>query len=390
MIGGGRATELHVSALKRVASIEIRLKTVMARDYEHAKCVMREYGFEKCTICLNDILDDPEIDVVDICTPPNSHFELVRKIIAAGKHVICEKPLHGMFEENLLSGGDSSKLFDSYHDFCTELDEMGEFIEKSGMLFMYAENFVYAPAITKAAEIIKAKKSRLLYIKGEESLKGSSSPVAGEWSKTGGGSLMRVGSHPLSTAIFLKQIESEARGVDIAIEGVVADVGCVIRTLSEHEHRYIAANPLDVEDTATVLISFSDSSRACIIANDTLLGGSNNYVDAYCNDAVLRCQLTMNDIMKAYVLDEEGLDDVYFSEMLQSKCGWNNPFIADEVIRGYVNEMQDFMECIAGSRQPRAGFKLASDTVKIIYVAYLSSATGVKIMFKGGMPLIQR
>ena len=53
---------------------------------------------------------------------------------------------------------------------------------------MYAENFVYAPGIQKS-EIIRNKKSQILFMKGEESLRGSSSPVAGSWDKTGGGSL---------------------------------------------------------------------------------------------------------------------------------------------------------------------------------------------------------
>ena len=39
------------------------------------------------------VLNDPEIDVVDICTPPHAHFEMMCQALAAGKHVICEKPL---------------------------------------------------------------------------------------------------------------------------------------------------------------------------------------------------------------------------------------------------------------------------------------------------------
>ena len=102
---------------------------------------------------------------------------------------------------------------------------------------MYAENFIYAPAINKAAEIIKKKKSRILYAKGEESLKGSSSPVAGEWSKTGGGTFMRTGSHPLSAILWLKKIEGEARGEKIFVTSVLADMGNVTENLSEYEHQ---------------------------------------------------------------------------------------------------------------------------------------------------------
>ena len=180
-------------------------------------------------------------------------------------------------------------------------------VRSSGKQFMYAENFVYAPAIQKAAEIIAAKKSRILYMKGEESLKGSSSAVAGEWAKTGGGTFIRTGTHPLSAILWLKQQEALASGREIRVQSVLADMACVTPGLTAYEHRHIAAKPYDVEDTSTCVISFTDGTRAVVIACDTLLGGSKNYVELYCNDAALSCTLTLNNLMSSYLLDEDGL-----------------------------------------------------------------------------------
>ena len=134
-----------------------------------------------------------------------------------------------------------------------------------------------------------------------------------------------------------------------------------------------------MEDTSTCIVEFTDGTRAVVIACDTLLGGSKNYVELYCNDAALNCVLTMNNLMSSYMLDEDGLDDVYLSEMLPSKCGWNYPFISDEIIRGYTNEMQDFMEAVAFDREPKSGFALARDTVKVVYAAYFSAEQGKKV-----------
>ena len=149
--------------------------------------------------------------------------------------------------------------------------------------------------------------------------------------------------------------------------------------LSKYEHRHIAANPNDVEDFGTVILEFSDNSRAVIIATDTLLGGSRNYVEAYCNDAVIYCKLTLSDLMTTYFLDEDNLDNVYISEMLPSKLGWNNPFIEDEFIRGYTEEMKDFMECVYYNKHPKSDFTLGINTTKIIYASYLSAEQGKKI-----------
>lgn len=319
-----------------------------------------------------------EIDIVDICTPPYLHEEMVVRALQAGKHVICEKPLCGYFgmDEDIWPIGKNVSKIKMYDELVKSLERIKKVIEMSGKKFMYAENFIYAPAINKAAEIISKKKSRILYAKGEESLKGSSSSVAGEWSKTGGGTFIRTGAHPLAAILWLKRVEGITRGENITVKTVFADMGQITPGLSPYEHRHIAADPLDVEDCGTVLLTFSDGTKAIIIATDTLLGGSRNYVELYCNDAVINCKLTMSDIMSTYFLDEDRLDDVYISEMLPAKTGWNNPFLEDEIIRGYTDEMRDFIDAVYYDKEPKSGFELASDTIRIIYAAYKSAEIG--------------
>lgn len=381
MVGAGRATELHMHALHRVSDIKLRFKTIVARRAEQLLPAKERYGFEIASYDFNDLLNDPEIDVIDICTPPYVHEDMIIRAMQAGKHVICEKPLAGYFgEENDVAPiGLTVPKTVMYEKLLKSLEKLKNIIEASDRKFMYAENFVYAPAVVKTAEIISAKKSRILYMKGEESLKGSSSYVAGEWDKTGGGTFIRTGTHPLSALLWLKQQEARARNIDIAVESVLADMGRITPSLSEYEHRHIMARPNDVEDNGTVILTFTDQSKALVLATDTLLGGSKNYIELYCNDAAINCTLTMNDMMSTYFLDEQGLDNVYLSEMLPAKTGWNKPFIADEVIRGYTDEMQDFMEAIYYDREPKSGFKLAYDTIKITYAAYMSAEIGRKI-----------
>ena len=378
MAGAGRATELHVNALRRYNGVPICFKHIIARRFEQVSAAQSRYGFVNSSLDFNDLLSDPEIDIIDICTPPYVHEEMIIKALNAGKHVICEKPLSGYFGMN----GDAEPIGLNvtrelmYEKLLESLEKLRKIIESSDKKFMYAENFVYAPAINKAAEIIKKKQSRILYAKGEESLKGSSSPVAGEWCKTGGGTFIRTGAHPLSAILWLKRVEAASRGENITVKSVLADMGRITPDLTPYEHRHIAANPIDVEDSGTVILNFSDHTKAVIIATDTLLGGSRNYVELYCNDAVINCKLTMSDLMSTYFLDEDRLDDVYISEMLEAKTGWNNPFLEDEIIRGYTDEMKDFVEAVYYDKEPKSGFPLAYDTIKIIYAAYKSAEIG--------------
>ena len=381
MAGAGRATELHMNALRRYTEVPICYKRIIARRWEQVNVAKERFGFVEASLEFDDLLNDSEIDVIDICTPPYAHEEMIIKALKAGKHVICEKPMTGYFgkEEDEYPIGINVSKVKMYDELMLSLNRLKEVVNSSEKKFMYAENFVYAPAVTKAAEIIHRKQSRILFAKGEESLKGSSSPVAGEWCKTGGGTFMRTGAHPLSAILWLKHEEAVTHGETITVKTVFADMGRITPNLSEYEHRHIAARPIDVEDCATVIITFSDNTRAVVIATDTLLGGSKNYIELYCNDAVVNCKLTMSDMMETYFLDEDRLDDVYISEMLPSKTGWNKPFLEDEIIRGYTDEMRDFIESIYYDRNPKSSFDLAYDTAKIIYAAYKSAELGVAV-----------
>lgn len=380
VVGAGRALELHAFGYKR-SNIPVRLKTVMARRQEQIQQAIELYGFEKGTMSYADILNDPEIDVIDICTPPYVHKEEIIQAMKAGKHVICEKPLVGYFGRL----GDPEPIGEKvskkkmYECLLQDLDELRTVVKQSGKRFMYAENFVYSPAVLKAGEIIRAKKSRILYMKGEESLNGSSSAVAGEWSKTGGGIFMRNGVHPLGAILYLKEQEALARGINVTVKSVYGDMGYATKGLNEYEHRHIAARPNDVEDAGTAVITFTDGSKATIISTDNLLGGSKNYVEVYANDTAINCRLTMNDAMETYMVDSDGMDGVYLSEMLPIVTGWNKPFVADEMLRGYCNEIVDFMGAVIEDREAEGCFDLASQVMKVTYAAYYSNEEGRRI-----------
>lgn len=379
-LGAGYAARLHGNGYRKVSGVPIRLKTICDLNLQLAEQVKDACGYEGITADFENLLRDPEINVIDIVTPPFLHIPMAIRAIRAGKHVICEKPLTGYFgksgEENV---GHSTKKADMYRACMEEMETVRRVLGESDRKFLYAENFVYATPVQKAAELIRAKKSKILFMKGEESLKGSSSPVAGKWNRTGGGTLVRTGSHPLAGMLWLKRQEALARGEEITVKSVSADVGMTTACLNQYEHRHIKARPEDVEDYAAVTLTFSDGTKCLTIASDAVLGGTKNYIELYSNDSALVCNITPTDLLNTYFLDEEGIEEIDISEMLPRKLGWNKAFVSDEIIRGYAGELQDFAETIAYDKEPVSDFELAYLTTQVMYAAYVSAEEGRRV-----------
>ena len=60
---------------------------------ERARAMADMFGIEKVYSDPRDLLNDPEVEMVDVCTPTETHLPLSLAVIEAGKHVLCEKPL---------------------------------------------------------------------------------------------------------------------------------------------------------------------------------------------------------------------------------------------------------------------------------------------------------
>lgn len=384
IVGAGFAGNFHTNAYNKVSGVNLRIKYVFDNDQERAQQLCDKWDIiEQVAASYQEVLEDLEVDVVDIITPPVTHLDLSYQALEANKHVICEKPLTGYFGEE----GDEEPIglnvpkAKMYEKLLADIDECRQKFEASDRLFMYAENYVYSPNILRSAEMIEAKKSKIMYMKGEESIRSSTSPASAYWSLAGGGSLIRLGSHPIGGMLFLKQAEAKARGEEIAVQSVVAETGRLAPSLNEHDKRYFPAKSIDTEDFATVVITFTDGTKAISISNDNTLGGVKNYVEVYTNDSALVNNITPADNLSTYFLDQDDLEDVYISEQLQDKTGWNKVFVAEETLRGYLAQFQDFAECVAENRQPLSGLDLAYDTIKIIYAAYLSAEEGRRVDF---------
>lgn len=380
LVGAGFAADLHMHGYKRAYGVNAEVAAVVARG-DHVNKFARHFGIPTVYRDYRDLIADRDIDVVDICTPAYLHAGMAVEFMEAGKDVICEKPFTGYFGrpgDDTPVGRRVAKAA-MYERVMEEMTAARERINASGRLFMYAEDWVYAPAVSKTAEMVAATCDKILFMKAEESHSGSHAEHASRWDMTGGGALIRQGCHPLSAVLYLKQVEARARGEKIAVAEVTADVGNLGDILKGDEHRYVLSHPVDVEDWAMMTATFTDGTKATVFAGDMILGGVRNLVETFTSGGVLFANIAPNNHMVTYMTDEAKLANVYITEKVDRKTGWQFVCLNEEWTRGYVQEIQDFMECVRDRRQPLAGLNLAIDTIQATYAAYWAAEEGRRV-----------
>jgi predicted dehydrogenase len=380
LAGCGFVSELHMHAYRRVYGVNVEVRAVAARG-DHVVEFAGRHGIATVYRSFGDLVADRDIDVIDICTPPNLHAAMIVDAMQAGKHVICEKPFAGYFGRD----GDKAPIGKHvpkslmYERVLEEMAKTRAAIEKTGRLFMYAEDWIYAPAVIKTAEILRATKDKILFMKGEESHSGSHAAHAAQWAMTGGGSLIRMGCHPLSAVLYLKQVEARARGEAIAVSSVSCDVGNVAACLRPDERGVIKSNPVDVEDWGVLTATFSDGTKGTVFSGDMIAGGVRNLIETYTSGGALFANITPNTHMMSYQTSEEKLASVYITEKVDRKTGWQYVCLEEEWTRGYTQEIQDFMECVATGRQPLSDLVLAFETIKVNYAGYWAAEEGRRV-----------
>ncbi|MBZ2183886.1 MAG: Gfo/Idh/MocA family oxidoreductase [Bryobacter sp.] len=139
MIGYGFMGRAHSNAFRKVGNFfplehEIVLKAACARSEDKARAFAANWGYESIETDWRKLVDRPDIDVIDIASPNDTHREIALAAAAAGKMILCEKPL----------GRNSA-----------ESEEMVAAVEKAGVANMVWYNYRRVPAVTMAKQLVE-------------------------------------------------------------------------------------------------------------------------------------------------------------------------------------------------------------------------------------------
>ena len=373
IVGSRYAAEFHYEAYQRVTGLDVNVVGVTSVTRENREKFAKERGI-KAFRSLDEML--PEVDVVDVCTPGYAHEPVAIAAFEAEKHVVVEKPFTGYYGPpgNTSFKGNNFSKEKMLEEAVASARRIISAALGSGKKLCYAENWVYAPAVQKEAEIIAKTKGQILWTLGDQSHSGSPSPAYGIWRFSGGGSIVGKSCHPLSAILYLKQVEGLARdGKAIRPKAVSARTHEITRNPLFIDKGFLRTDYEDIEDYCQIHVVFDDGMIADVFASELVMGGVHNYLEIFANNHRARCNLSPLNAMELYNPREEQLADIYVVEKIGTKQGWTNPAPDESFMFGYPQEIQDFMEALATGREPKSGMLAASDIVGVLYAAYLSA-----------------
>lgn len=203
MIGYGFMGAAHSQAWRTAPRFfdldaEPVMATIVGRNPEALEAARMKFGWESSSTDWRTVVDDPTIDIVDICTPGSSHVEIAIAALAAGKHVLCEKPLANTVEEAEL------------------MVAAAEAAASRGVRSMVGFSYRRVPAIGYARQLIAdgalgdIRQVRALYL--QDWLSDAEGPMTWRLDKSqaGSGSLGDIGAHAIDLVQHLTGAQLDA------------------------------------------------------------------------------------------------------------------------------------------------------------------------------------
>ncbi|GAA1449114.1 Gfo/Idh/MocA family oxidoreductase [Leifsonia poae] len=161
------------------------MRTIVGRDAERVEDARARFGWERAETDWRRVIEDPDIDIVDICTPGDSHAEIAIAALEAGKHVLCEKPLANSVDE------------------AERMAEAADAARARGIRSMVGFSYRRVPAIGFARKLVQdgrlgdIRQVRAVYL--QDWLTDEDGPMTWRLDKTlaGSGALGDIGAHAI-------------------------------------------------------------------------------------------------------------------------------------------------------------------------------------------------
>ncbi len=306
------------------------VQVLCSLDEDRGRALCAEFAIPEYTQDAEAMIARPDLDIIDICTPPSSHFELSRRAIEAGKHVICEKPLFGSI---------------------AEIDEMTGIVARAqGPQLMPIFQYRYGSGLQKLKMLIDLGLTGAPFLTTIEThwWRGAdyyAVPWRGKWATELGGGLL---GHAIHAHDMLNYVH-----------GPCAEIFSYGTTL---------VNPIEVEDTAALSVRMRNGSLASL----SMTLGSRKEISRlrFCF-----ADLVAESILEPYTMGRDPWTFVAGDDAHQRRV--DDALAAYEHKEdGYPRQFELFHGALLRGENPPVTLADARNSLELVTAAYYSQRTG--------------
>jgi predicted dehydrogenase len=366
MIGYGFMGRAHSNAYKRVPDFfdlpyKPVLKAACARNAERIKDFAAKWGYESVEMDWRKLIERKDIDAIDICTPNNTHAEIALAAAAAGKMLLCEKPL-------AMNGPEGLKMVEA--------------VEKAGVPNMVWYNYRRVPAVTLAKQLIdEGRLGKVFHYRAKFLQDWTISPELPQ----GGEGLWRLDVAAAGSGVSGDLL---AHCIDTALwmNGPLATLNAMTETfVKERKHNLTGkVEKVGIDDACTFMGRFSNGSLALFESTRYARGHKALYTFEI-NGEHASIFWDLHDLHRLQYFDhrEQGIvrgwRSIHVTDREHPYMGkWWVPGLQVGYEHSFVHQVADFIDSLKDKSKPaQPDFRAAYHT-QLVLDAILDSAKGGK------------
>ena len=290
-----------------------RVEVVYSRSAEKAQAFAAEWGIPHWTTDLDEAINHPDTDTVVIGLPNHLHEDLVARTAAAGKNILCTKPL-------ARNAAEAKRMLDT--------------VEQAGVFAGYLEDLCYTPKTLKALRTVQSGAlGTITWARSRETHPGPHSAWFWDAEQAGGGAIVDLGCHCIE--IIRNFMGKENRPVEVM---------CWADTL---------VHPIEAEDNGIALIKFESGAIGQFEVSWTFRGGMDLRDEVAGTEGTIWLNHFLRTGFETFTTGEGG---AYVAEKAETDSGWLFP-VGDEVSElGYVDMFTDMFNAMDEGRRPMESF----------------------------------
>ena len=318
------------------------------------------FGWEECsTEDWRVVVRRPDIDVVDIATPPSTHAEIAIAAAEAGKHVFCEKPFTVTVEE-------AERALDA--------------VERAGVKHMVGFNYRRVPAIALAKQLIESGRLGHIYhfraVYLQDWIMDPQFPRIWKLNKAlaGSGPHHELNSHLVDLALYLVGKITRVIGMEQTFikERPAAATGDKLSTMLTAQSDSTRLEPVDVDDATVFLARFANGAVGTFEAT-RFAAGRRNHNRIEVNGSKGSIWFDLEDMNRLNYFNRDDPMDVpgFRSIQVTEACHpyiehWWPPGHGIGYQNTFVNQLADFLQAIVEDTNPQPGFEVGLENQKVL------------------------